>query len=1074
MNKTDLILLTKLEPPQIKGRILRRERLLNNLKDNLNKKLILICADAGYGKTTLLSQFCEEFDKPYVFYDLDAKDNDIAVFFNYLIAGIEKYSTHFGKRVKDIIRQTRQTETVVGTFINEFVEKIKKDFYIILDDYHHLQKSRKIANIIDYFLRHLPPNLHFIISSRSTPSINLSYYLAKQELFKLEKEHLQFDTKEIHVLLKDVYGLQIPEAEMTRIAELSEGWVTVLQLILQKMCSSGEEKTRETLNGYTSSDEDVFDYFAREVFKNQSKAIREFLMKTSILEYLNPSICNHILHIRRSKKMISYLMTEHMFIAKAGNNFIYQPLFQEFLQKRLANSLPRRQIRILHSKTGNYFFVKKDYSLAVHHLLHAERYAKAAKIMKKHYRSWEKPGQFSAYIQLIETFPDSILEKYPCLLLTKARALFELYKTELALKVIESAIKKFRKLNDLKGSAEALALKGHGLFILVQPREGLYFIKKAYKLTGRRDTLEKTHMLLRMAEVYRIMGKFTKTKTILEEALKITHKFKNTGLEFMALHSLAMLYYSMSHFKQADNLFQEILSKFRSQISDMNLAYMYRSVASIAIDVDDKAKALDYLSRAENIVQRYSKCYLKNYLLYLKGRLHLFQGNYHNAIELFKEAVELNKEIEVKISDINPLIDMIDGYTKIDNVSAARDALKKTEPLLMGVKDIPEDFIPYQTVKGKLETAEGNFPAALDSLNLALRNAKKIHDPYRVMGIYYALGKHYFIREMIQEALEYFRKCLVIAKKHDFNAYLTIQGRQDLKLFEIALDKNIMSDYLSQILRKINTEEAKEIVGRIRVNKGIYDFECSFFGTLEIKDFKGRVIKPNWRTNKTKTLFIILSINHPKGCARDQLINTFWPNKGMREAAHSLQVEISSLRKLLMEILKSDFEAKSVILYKNQNYYLNPRFYIKTDVQEFEELIKEAAAKESTDKSESIQLYNKALEIYHGDFCEDITDDWCGNMKIHYKETMLRILKKLGQIYYDSNNYVKALDFYQRALEFNEYDEETHLALMRCFAALKDKNGVQRQYRVLMRNLQKIGLSNPSSEAIDIYKECLK
>jgi len=222
MPRRKLILQTKLEPPQIKGRILRRERLLNLVKDNLDKKLILICAAAGYGKTTLLAQLCEELDKTYVFYDIDAKDNDIATFFGYLVAGIGKCSPRFGKRVKSIISQTRDIDIVVGTFINEFVENIKDNFYIILDDYHHLQKNKEITRSLDYLLRHLPINLHLIIASRATPPFNLSYYSAKQDLLLVEKDHLQFDIQEIQALLKNVYGLRISQEDINRIKNLSD------------------------------------------------------------------------------------------------------------------------------------------------------------------------------------------------------------------------------------------------------------------------------------------------------------------------------------------------------------------------------------------------------------------------------------------------------------------------------------------------------------------------------------------------------------------------------------------------------------------------------------------------------------------------------------------------------------------------------------------------------------------------------------------------------------------------------------------------------------------------------------
>jgi LuxR family maltose regulon positive regulatory protein len=354
-----LILQTKLQTPQLKRKILHRKRLLDELSDNLNKKLILVCADAGYGKTTLLVQLCQTLGKPFVFYELDVKDNDTATFFDYLVNGIRKYDMSFGKRVQSIIPQTRNSEIIIGTFVNEFIEKFKEHFYIILDDYHHLQQNKEIAKHLDYLLRHLPTNLHLIISSSATPPLPLPYYASKQELFTIEKDHLQFNLEELRILLRNIYKLRIPEQEIVRIAEHSAGWITAVQLILQKICAAGEDKTGETLNRYLASGEEVFNYFAQEVFKHLSKRIQEFLIQTSILEFFSSEICKSLFKMRQSKKIISSLENEHIFVSRLGEKFRYHPLFHEFLGKKLSDYYPGKTIAKLHLRAGNYFFFNK-------------------------------------------------------------------------------------------------------------------------------------------------------------------------------------------------------------------------------------------------------------------------------------------------------------------------------------------------------------------------------------------------------------------------------------------------------------------------------------------------------------------------------------------------------------------------------------------------------------------------------------------------------------------------------------------------------------------------------------------
>ncbi|UCG92621.1 MAG: winged helix-turn-helix domain-containing protein [candidate division WOR-3 bacterium] len=1075
MPKRKLILQTKLEPPQIKGRILRRERLLNLIKDNLDKKLILICAAAGYGKTTLLAQLCGELETCYVFYDIDAKDNDIATFFGYLVAGVGKYSVRFGRRVRSIISQTRDTEIVVGTFINEFVENIKDNFYIILDDYHHLQKNKEITRSLDYLLRHLPANLHVIISSRATPPLNLSYYSAKQDLIVVEKDLLQFDVKEIQALLKNVYGLRIPQEDINRIAKHSEGWITGVQLIVQKICTTGVDKTAETIDEYIASGEEIFAFFASVVFEHQPKRIQEFLIKTSILENLNTEVCNFLLGMRRSREILSYLHAEHIFVSEAGGNFYYHPLFQEFLTKRLRNYYPGKTIKQLHQKVGNYFLSMKDYPSAVHHFLLAESYATAAHVLNRYYSHWRNSGQFTHFISLTERFPKAVIEKYPHLMLKKARLLLNLGKTTVVLQLLKSIMRTLKKTKDYKGTTEALYLAGYVYLNLMELNKALRLMKQAYRLTDKKISTQKVEILLGFANIYRILSKYKRTETYLKEALYMVKKLKNMPLEIMVLRSLADLNWAASNYKRAHEIYTDMLARFKDHITDFELAKIYGNAALIACAYDSRNLdiAMEFLSRAEDIAHQYNDQRTITSLLVVRGEFYVYQGDSNRAIESFEQALELNKRIHEKLLDHYTLIAMGDAYKKLGNLSAARATLKKLEPLL-SEKGSPQPIIEYSLLKAKIETEDGNFAEGLKLFNDALKLSRKIAQPEQEMLVHYEMSKHFLNVEKRREVIHHLRKALTIAQRYNYNTTLITEARYDLKPIEFGLENNLYPDYLISILSEIGSEEAKILGNRMNIQRGNYDFACRFFGPLEIKNVKDRIMKPNWRTSKTKTLFIMLSIHHPKGCTRDQLIDTFWPHKGIREAAHSLQVEISSLRKLLKDMLNVDLHTKDLVLYKNQNYLLNPRLCIKTDVQEFEELMNEAAVKELTDRSKSMQLYNQAVTLYRGDFCAGVANEWCEQRKLYYKEKILNTLKKLGQFHYEDNDCETALDFYQRAYRLDTYDESIHLGLMRCFAALKDRDGVQRQYQSLIKTLQKLGISTPSPEATHLYQESLK
>ncbi len=1064
----------KLGTPQIRGKVLRRERLLELLRQNRDKKLTIICADAGYGKTTLLAQFCQDLQEPFAFYDLSVEDSDVYTFFNRLVSGVQKHVPGFGQRVRAVLAEKRSRETIAGTFINECVEGIKREFFFIFDDYHRLRKDRKIADVISYILRHLPANLHFVISSRTTPPIYLSYFLAKQELLHLDKEHLQFDVKETRSLLCEIYGLNVNEEEIARIAELAEGWVTAIQLILQKISVTPGVKARETLNSYLASGEEVFEYFTREVIENQSKAVREFLIRSSILEFLNPQICDYVLGMKGSGAIIGHLETEHLFVLRTGENLVYHPLFQEFLHRRLVDSTPAREINRLHLAASDYFNNRKAYASVVHHLLHAGRYARAARILETHYKHWSSAGEYANFVELAEKFPVSYMEKRPELLLKKSSMYFEMGHVEKGLVDVDKALRRMRRTKNRKGMVEAYVLKWSASTLLMQSAKALYYIKKAYALTGRRRSRDKARVMIDLGTAYRILGKFIRARNFLQRALEMAKVIKDHKLECTALHKLGMLYYNMSELRLAEKTFMEVITRFHDQIYPLELAYAYRTIASIALDSGDVVRAVHYVERSEEIAQQYSERYLDNYLVLLKGRIYYLQGDYEAAIEAFRRAVEQNRDGDIKITDLYALHDLVEVYLMTGDVRRARAALNEAESVTKGSGDIPQHIIGFLTAKGRVETAEGSTARAHSSLDRARQMSKKVYDPYQVLAIYYSLSDHSRACGNIVKAFDYFKKCLDLAAKYGFETYLAVQGRKDLTLFSMALEQEYRDGLVLNIIRMIDTDQARSIVQQYDIENGQFDFECRYFGTLEIRDSNGRLFSPGWRTSRTKAIFVLLTMDHPKGCSKEMLVESCWPRRDFEQAVRSLQVEMSSLRKSLYRITDSRYGFGNLVVFRDQKYLLNGQFRIKRDTSQFERAVHEALALERTDRHRCMQLCGEALALYRGDFCEDISEDWCTNTRAYYREMALNVLKKLAKYTYDEGNAQEALTLYRDAQRFDRYDETLHLGIMRCLAALKDTDGVQRQYRLLTRVLRDLDIKTPPPEATEIYETSLK
>jgi LuxR family maltose regulon positive regulatory protein len=1109
MSKSDLVLQTKLIPPQVKGKILRRERLLKLLKENLDKKLILICADAGYGKTTLLAQLCAEFKYPFMFYDLDTSDNDLATFFNYIVAGIQKHIADFGHRTKGILGQTRNIEILVGTFINEFVEhsphpspdtssgqvlprkgrlaqnssplmgedkgggEIDRDFYIILDDYHHLQQNKEIGNALDYLLRHLPTNLHLIIASRSTPPLNLAYYYAKQELFNVDKEQLQFNLTEIQLLLKAVYGLNVPDREIERIERHSEGWITAIQLILQKIAATGEDKAKETLNGYVASGEEVFNYFARDVFENQPKDVREFLIKTSITEYLNPKICNYLLNIKLSKKTLSYLETEHIFVSRSRGNFKYHPLFRDFLFKTLQSFHTGNQIRLLHRKAGRYFSKIKDYFNAVNYFLISEDYEKAAKNLEGSYYNLTSTGEYYTFLMLVDRLPRVILDKHPDLLLEKSQILSFLGRWDEALNILVKARAIFQKQKNINGVITTLNQIGFVYLVLMQPRRALLFEKKAYKLLNHRDSILKARILNNLGNVNRALGRYAKAEDILKTALLISRKKKNTEIEIRSLEALARLYSEETDFSTATEVYSILLTKHENKNRPFGFASLCANGAALYIELFDFARAEKLINQAEKFAKVYNDRRTLMYISGIRGKFYLYQNAYSKAIECYERAIELNREPKEKLLNLYAMTDIIYTHVMMNEISRAKRALEKIEKF-MSPHIPPPILIDFFLIKAKINLAEKNMHAAERNFYEALTVAEKYGLLYRVMCVLFYLSQFYMDANNERRAKYHLRKCLDIAEKKGYDFFLVNELQKKLKVFEYALNKNIKRNYLLTILETVETPEAQRLLKEMSVEKLEHDLEINFFGHLVIKDRNGKTLSPKWKTRKAKSLFAYLAVNQDKHILKDRIIETFWLNKGRREAIHSLHDHISFVRKVLQKIVKKEYLPKNIIIHRNQFYTLNKDLHLKIDTREFDELVKKADVFKKTNKAKAVIFYKMALDVYKDDFCPELYDEWVDEQRKYYCAEVLRISKTMAEYYYANKAYNKSLDLYRRALKFDQCDETLHRGIMRCLDALGDKSGVNRQYQVLEKALKKHMNTSPSPETVKVYEEILQ
>src|ERR687884_280561 len=293
---TESLVSTKLQPSKARPRLVARSRLTAKLEREPGRKLTLISAPAGFGKTTLLVEWLRERagGEGYVAWvSLDEGDNDPVRFLSYLVAALRRTGEEgFGEGVLAALRSPEppRMEAVLGTLVNELAD-LPGEVAIILDDYHTID-SESVHWIVSFLLEHLPGSAHLVISSRVDPPLPLARLRARGQMTELHAVDLRFMPEEAAAFLQDVMGLDLSADDVSALEEITEGWVAALQLAALSMRE--RKDVSSFIRSFSGGHRDVFDFLAEEVLERQTERVQAFLLETSILDNLSGPLCDAV------------------------------------------------------------------------------------------------------------------------------------------------------------------------------------------------------------------------------------------------------------------------------------------------------------------------------------------------------------------------------------------------------------------------------------------------------------------------------------------------------------------------------------------------------------------------------------------------------------------------------------------------------------------------------------------------------------------------------------------------------------------------------------------------------------
>ena len=409
------ILATKLYLPPPRPRVVLRPRLIERLNEGLYRKLTLISAPAGFGKTTLVSGWVAGCDRPAAWLSLDEGDNDPIRFLSYLVAALQTIARDIGEGVLGAVQSPHPppTETILTALLNEIIS-IEDDFVLVLDDYHVID-ARPVDDTLAFLLDHLPPQMHLIIATREDPHLPLSRLRVRGQMSELRAADLRFAASEAGEFLEGVMGLNLSAEDIATLGDRTEGWIAGLQLAALSM--RGREDVTGFIRAFAGDNRYIVDYLVEEVLQRQPESIRGFLLQTSILDRLNGPLCDAVTGQQEGNARLEALERGNFFVVPLDDKrqwYRYHHLFAEVLFAHLMQEQPA-QIPTLHRRASEWYQHNGLAADAIRHALAAADFARAADLVEMAVPAMRRSRQEATLLGWLKALPDELVHRRPVL-----------------------------------------------------------------------------------------------------------------------------------------------------------------------------------------------------------------------------------------------------------------------------------------------------------------------------------------------------------------------------------------------------------------------------------------------------------------------------------------------------------------------------------------------------------------------------------------------------------------------------------------------------------------------------------
>lgn len=400
----------KLAAPIIYGPFLRRPRVEEQIRDGARRPLLVVAADAGFGKTTAVASALRDLPGA-CWYNLDAGDGDPAVFARYVLAALER------PRARPLGHGAIDWDQAVRTIVREW-EQTSPPATLVLDDFHVVGQSPAMLEALSFLVERLPVHAHLILVTRTTPALPLARWRIRGAVAEVGADDLRFTPAELRAILVDLQGLPLSEPTLHLVAARTEGWAVGVMLALHALRDLGPGEAARAFARITGGTRNLYDYFANEAFERQPEPVRRFLQATSILSRFDASLADELLGSTNSRDLLREIERSGLFLVPLDEDrtwFRYHHLFQEFLQRKLGEE-DRDRVRSVYARAARLWERRGEKAEAIACFLAAGEATSAARLVGIAGQDAVTRGAFGTLKRWLDGLPEEIVAANPATL----------------------------------------------------------------------------------------------------------------------------------------------------------------------------------------------------------------------------------------------------------------------------------------------------------------------------------------------------------------------------------------------------------------------------------------------------------------------------------------------------------------------------------------------------------------------------------------------------------------------------------------------------------------------------------